>query len=377
MRTFCESNTGVTINLDTYKRNLKKITDFVGPSVKVMAVVKANAYGHGMVECAQTAVESGIPMLGVAFASEGIELRNAGIESPILVMAQESADNFQCMIDNHLTVTISSYDMLFHLKEALVSKNTFCRVHIKVDTGMGRGGVRVEDALELVDHAGKIKGVVVEGVYSHFSSADERDSTFSQKQITSFRTFIESLSNKRQLPPITHMCNSSATLNYPSAHFNLVRIGLLSYGLFPSPVSSTKLQVEPVLSWNSTITYIKDVPKGTPVSYGRTYITKRPSRVAVVPAGYAHGYRRHLSNKGYGIVKGKKVPIIGLICMDQTVFDITDAGDVLCGDTITLLGKNGSERISAEDLATTVGTICYEIVTGITSRVPRTFIKTT
>ena len=372
-----ECNTIVTTDLGAYKRNLRKIKDYIGKHVRLMAVVKANAYGHGMVECSRAALEAGVSMLGVAFASEGTELREANITAPILVMTSEVSDNCAAMIDNDLTISITSFDMLHALKKELVSRNGSCRIHIKVDTGMGRIGVQPDEALDLIEQSYNTPGIEIEGIFTHFPSADEHKDSFSIHQIERFTMLLNKLVHKGLRPKIAHMCNSAGTLKFPEAHFDLVRTGIMSYGLIPYPGSQEKLDSEPVLSWKSRICFIKEVPADFTVSYGSTFVTKRPSRLATVPVGYAHGYKRSLSNKGIAIVHGVAVPIVGRVCMDQTVFDITDVGFVNVGDPITLIGREGNVRVTAEDHAEIGGTISHEIVTGITGRISRTFIETT
>ena len=368
-------NTLVTIHLDAYKRNLEKIISFIGSSVKLMAVVKANAYGHGMVECARIAVETGASMLGVAFASEGVALRESGIKATVLVMGSESCDNLSAMVNNRLAIGLNSFHMLGMLKKEIIRKNAICRVHIKVDTGMGMIGVQPDAVPQLVEQAFNTPGITVEGVFTHFPSADEDRDSFSLEQITTFKTLLDTLAKRGLRPEIAHMCNSAGTLKFPDAHFDLVRPGIMTYGLIPYPGSEKKLALEPVLSWTSTVIFIKEVPAGFGVSYGSSFITKRPSRLATVPVGYAHGYNRRLSNRGNAIINGICVPVAGRVCMDQTVFDITDAGDVREGDPIILIGAEGNARVTAEDHAEIAGTITHEIVTGITGRNSRTFIK--
>ncbi len=364
-------------NLDAYKRNIQKIISHIGDSVQLMAVVKANAYGHGMAECAQTALDAGASILGVAFASEGAKLREAGITAPILVMAQESFDHIPSLIENDLIISLASFIMLDELKTVLTQHNSSCRVHIKVDTGMGRIGIQPDDALSLVEKAWNTPGITVKGIFTHFPSADEEKDPFSQNQIEVFNSLLKKLTQKGIRPKIAHMCNSAGTLKFPEAHLDLVRTGIMTYGLIPYPGSEEKLTFEPVMSLKSRISFIKEVPAGFGVSYGSTFTAKRPSRLATVPLGYGDGYNRHLSNKGKAIVNSVIVPVVGRVCMDQTVFDITDAGDVREGDPIILIGREGDKIITIEEHAQIAGTISYEIVTGITGRVSRFFIPAT
>ncbi|MFC1489615.1 alanine racemase [Candidatus Latescibacterota bacterium] len=368
------SDTVAITNLAAYKQNLQKIISYIGDSVELMAVVKGNAYGHGLVECAGTAIQAGATWLGVAFSSEGAKLRNAGITAPILVMANESSNYLEVMVEKNLTISLTSLSMLAELKKTLDVHGGSCKVHINVDTGMGRIGVAPVNAEKLLETAWNTPAVTVEGIYSHFCCADEISDPFSPRQIEVFTELVHNLEGKGLRPEIVHMCNSAGTLRFPEAHFDLVRAGILTYGLIPYRGSAEKLSVEPVLSLKSKITFIKEVSAGTSISYGNTFVTKRTSRLATVPIGYADGYNRRMSNMGKAIVNGVTVPVAGRITMDQTIFDITDAGEVNEGDTIILIGSDGDERITVEDHAHIADTISYEIVTGITGRVSRAVI---
>lgn len=364
-------------DLGAYKRNLVKIREYTGSRVRLMAVVKANAYGHGMIECARTALDAGASMLGVALASEGVALREAGITAPILVFSAESYDYFEMLICNNLTITLISGEMLIKLGKELKRLNASCTVHINVDTGMGRVGVKYKEAFKLTRDASDNKNITIEGIYSHFPSADEDRDEYSLNQIVLFKNLIGELEQNGLRPPFVHMCNSAATLKFPQAHFDIVRPGIMTYGLIPYIGSQEKLILEPVLSFVSKIGFIKKVPAGYPVSYGGTFVTERPSVLATVPVGYGDGFNRHLSNNGRAIINGKSVPVAGRVCMDQTVFDVTDAGKVSVGDQVILIGKDGNEQIVTEEHAEIAETITHEIVTGITGRVSRIYKETT
>ena len=366
----------LTIDLDTYKRNIGGIVRHTGDTTAVMAVVKGDGYGHGMLRCAAAALKAGASWLGVAHAWEGIILREAGFTAPILVMGSEFPENIPSMIDGDLSFSVASPDMLDAVEHVCRTTGAPCRIHIKVDTGMGRFGMPPDDSLPMFERAAVIPGVTIEGVFTHFSCADHDNESFSREQIGRFTELLSRLDRHGLRPPVAHMCNSPGTIKFPEAHFDLVRAGLISYGLAPYPSSGERFPLEPVLTWTARIAYIKEVPAGFRVSYGGTYITERPSRLAVVPVGYADGYRRRLSNCGRGIVNGISVPVAGNVCMDHTVFDVTGAGDVHLEDSITLIGAAGDERITAEELAEKVGTINYEITTCISSRVPRSYIET-
>ncbi len=371
-----DPNTVATTHLDAYERNLRSIAAFIGPTVRLMAVIKANAYGHGMLHCAGAAERAGAAMLGVCFASEGVYLRNEGVGLPILVLGPESEKQVEAMLEAELTIAVPSFFMLEAIRRANPSPDRPARIHVKVDTGMGRIGVRPGEAGRLVAAALASEGVSVEGIFSHFPVADEDDDDRSRAQIAGFANLLDRLEAEGMRPPLAHMCNSAGTLKFPEAHFDLVRPGIMTYGLEPYPGFEEKITLEPVLSWKSVITFVKDVPAGFRVSYGGTFETKRPSRLATAPVGYAHGYRRFLSNRGEAIVNGVRVPVAGRVCMDQTVFDVTGAGNVRENDVITLIGSQGGERIRVEDHAAIGRTISHEIVTGIAGRVSRAFTET-
>lgn len=361
-------------DLSAYRGNLRKIIRFTGPSVRVMAVIKGNAYGHGMVECARTALDAGCGMLGVAYIMEGIALREAGFTAPILVFSAESPEYMESLAGHDLTIGLSSRAALRELRKVLKHGAAPQKAHIKVDTGMGRIGIHHREAEPFIREALDTPGIVVEGIFTHFPDADANRDAETREQIRIFRNLLDHLAEKGLRPPLAHACNSAGTLKFPEAHFDMVRPGIMTYGLLPCPESEKKMPLTPVLSWKSRIAFIKEVPAGFAVSYGGTFVTKRPSRLATVPVGYADGYRRFLSNRGKALVNGIMVPVAGCVCMDQTVFDVTGAGDIHTGDAVTLIGSDGAARITAEDIAETGETISYEIVTGITGRVPRTFI---
>ncbi len=371
-----DPNTVAVTDLDAYRANLRKIRAYTGPDVRLMAVIKSNAYGHGMTVCARAAADARAAMLGVCFASEGIALRRAGIETPILALGPESFDAIPSMIEHDIAFGLTSYDMLDAITSSLKSLRGTCRVHVKIDTGMGRIGIAADKAPELVEAAWKADGIAVEGIYSHFPASDEDRDDYSRKQIRVFAELLGILESRGMRPPLAHMCNSAGTLKFPEAHFDMVRPGIMTYGLLPYPGGWDILPLEPVLSWRTRIGFVKDVPAGFAVSYGGTFTTRRPSRLATVPVGYGHGFGRFLSNRGRAIVNGVSVPVAGRVCMDQTVFDVTDAGDVRVGDTVTLIGADRGKRITVEEHAEIGGTITHEIVTGITGRVSRTVVET-
>ncbi len=369
-----DSNTEAVIDLAAYKRNLMAIHDFTGHQVKLMPMIKSNAYGHGMIECARTALEAGADILGVCYASEAVALRRHGIEAPVFAVGAEHTGNMETMIDHDITFAVTSHTMLDSLIRLVGQKQRRAKIHIKTDTGMGRNGIWHEEAIPLVERAWQADLIEVEGIFSHFPVADEECDDDTREQIGRFRELINKLESLKIRPAIAHICNSAGTLKFPEAHFDMVRPGIMTYGLEAYPGYLETLALEPAFSLKSRITFIKEVPAGFPVSYGGTFITERPSRLATVPVGYGHGFKRFLSNRGRGLVNGVSVPLAGRICMDHTVFDITDAGPVTEGDTITLIGKDGDSRITVEEHAEIGNTITHEIVTGITGRVSRSYL---
>lgn len=371
------TDTIATTDLGAFRRNLLNIKDFIGKTVHIMAMLKANAYGHGLVDCARTAVDAGVTMIGVALTAEGMELRESGIDVPVLVMSPESYDRSGDMLTHRLTPTVTSAEMLREIERHVRATGIPCPVHINVDTGMGRVGVSEGRVLELAEAVHATPGVELEGLYTHFPAADEDQDEYTHEQTGRFTAIVEALRVKGICPPYIHAANSAGILKYPGAHFTMVRPGIMTYGLEPYPGSNDILYMEPVLSWHTRIGFLKKVPAGTGISYGGSFVTGRPSLLATAPVGYGDGYRRLLSNRGQALVNGSYAPIAGKICMDQTVFDVTDAGDVHIGDRITLIGCDGQRRVTAEDHARIIGTINYEIVTGIASRVSRACIPAT
>jgi alanine racemase len=361
-------------DLTALRENYRKIQKYIGPAVRFMGVVKGNAYGHGLMECARTALDAGAAMLGVAYVMEGILLREKGIEASVLVLASEGSEWVEEAVSHNLTLSLASFETLRELRKYLRAGRARCKVHLKVDTGMGRVGVRPEEAERLLREAMDTPGIIVEGIYSHFPSADEDRDDYTRDQIRSFRSLLDDLTVRGLRPSLAHLCNSAGILKFPEAHLDMVRPGIMSYGLLPYPGSEHVLPLRPVLSWRSRVAFIKDVPAGFAVSYGGTYVTRCPSRLATVPVGYADGYRRFLSSRGKAIINGTLVPVAGRICMDQTVFDVTGAGEVHPGDPVILIGEQNGVRVSTEDLARIGETITHEIVTGITGRVSRAFI---
>ena len=364
--------TRVEVNLGYIKDNFQAIKKFVG-SVKVMPVLKANAYGHGLIRIAQLMQEIGADYLGVAFVEEGILLREYGIKIPILVLGGVWGNQVPLFLKNDLAITASSIDKINQIDEAASSLKVKAKVHLKIDTGMERIGVHYYNAEKFLEATLKCKNVIVEGIYSHFANADSKDLTHTKLQFERFSEVI-SFYEKRSLPsPIKHISNSGGILQMPEANLDMVRPGILMFGVYPSSEITKKINVIPALSWKSLVIYFKVIKPGHPVGYGLTWQTEKPIRAVTIPVGYGDGYFRNLSNKSEVIIRGKRYPVIGNVSMDQIVANI-DQDSAYNGDEVILLGSDGNVSITCEELAKWAGTIPYEILTNINTRVPRVYI---
>lgn len=359
------------INLTQLQHNLQAIRARVAPS-KVMIVVKANAYGHGLVEVAKY-LSPHADCLGVAMVEEGILLREIGVSAPILVFGGVWRDQVLKYIEHDLIPTVSSVEHLEQITQAAGSLKKTARVHLKIDTGMERMGVHYYDAHILQEAALKYSPyITVEGIYSHFANADAADLTHARLQLERFNEVLN-FYEKHSLPmPLRHMANSGAILQLPEAFLDMVRPGILLYG-YPSAESARTVQVKPALAWKSRVVHVKMTKAGHPVSYGSTWESDHQVRIVTIPVGYGDGYFRIMSNKAQVIINGKKYPQVGRICMDLVMANLED--DLACtGDTVTLIGGEGGEYITADDLAEWAGTIPYEILTNINTRVPRVYV---
>jgi alanine racemase len=359
------------INLDQLDRNLQAIRARVAPS-KAMAVVKANAYGHGLVEVAKYLAPHA-DYLGVAIVEEGILLREVGISAPILVFGGIWRDQIPKYIQHDLMFTVSSVEQLEQIAGAAGSLKKAACVHLKIDTGMERIGAHYYDAHILQEAALKYSPyVMVEGIYSHFANSDMADLTHARLQLERFNEVLNFYERHSLQMPLRHMANSGAILQLPDAFFDMVRPGILLYG-YPSAESARTVQVKPALAWKSRVVHVKMTKAGHPVSYGSTWKSNRPVRIVTIPVGYGDGYFRIMSNKAQLIINGKKYPQVGRICMDLIMADLED-DFAHTGDIVTMIGGDGGEYISADDLAEWAGTIPYEILTNINTRVPRVYV---
>jgi alanine racemase len=339
----------------------------------ILAVVKAQAYGHGAVPVSRHLLRLGADMLGVALVEEGKELRTAGIDAPILLMGSLFPEQAETVVALRLTPVVYTIPVARVLSEAAQKLKKAVSVHVKIDTGMGRIGIAPADAPAFITELRRLAGIDVQGLMTHFADADLREKQFAAKQMELFELLVRDLDAARMDIPLRHAANSAAVLDFHRALFTMVRPGLMLYGYNPLERGPDNGGLEPVLSLVTRIAYVKKVAAGVPISYGRTFVTKRESLIATLPIGYADGYSRGLSNRGEVLVRGKRVPVVGRVCMDMTMIDVTDVAGVCEGDDVVLIGRQGSERITASDIAVKTGTIPYEVLCGISSRVPRIY----
>jgi alanine racemase len=363
--------TWAEVNLSRLSRNLQAIRAHVAPA-RVMIVVKANAYGHGLAEVAKQ-LGPQADYVGVAVLEEGIFLRELGVEAPILVLGGIWGDQLPQYLQHNLTLTASSVERLEQIDGVAARMGVKAKVHLKIDTGMERIGVHYYSAQTLQEAPLKCKHVEVEGIYSHFANADARDLSHARLQLERFNEVLR-FYEKNSLPmPIRHMANSAAILQLKESHLDMVRPGIMLYGVYPAREVIGTVAVRPALAWKSRVVYFKVVKAGHPVSYGSTWQSDHPVRIITVPVGYGDGYFRSMSNHAQVIIRGKKYPQVGRICMDQMMVNI-EADSAFNGDEVTLMGESGSTAITAQELADWAGTIPYEILTNINTRVPRVYI---
>lgn len=364
--------TWAEIDLDAVRFNLSSMRGMLDENVKIMAVVKANAYGHGLSRISRTLVENGIDYLGVATVDEALVLRSSGILVPALVLGSVLEEEARVATENDITLTLCDHGLLEILIKISKETGTRPRVHLKVDTGMGRIGVWHEEALPFVKEVHSKNEIDLEGIYTHFSSAG-RDKMVTRMQISSFENILNDIKKEGIDLKYKHAANSIAVVDWKKSHMNLVRPGILFYGVYPKKDFSREFELKPVMNLKTRIVHLKDAPAGRSISYGRTYITQSPTKIATIPIGYADGYGRILSNKAEALVKGKFVRVVGMVTMDQTLLDVGDIEDVKVGDEVVLIGRQGMSEIKIERIAKLAGTIPYEILSAITDRVPRIY----
>lgn len=363
--------THLNINLDNITENFRAIQKQVGTAT-VMPILKANAYGHGLIEVARHLVEQEGRQFGVAFLEEGILLREAGIEIPILVLGGILENQIPLFIQNDLALTASSIEKLQQIDETALRLGKQAHVHLKIDTGMERIGVHYYSAEPLLEASLVCQHTSIDGIFSHFANADAADLTSARMQLDRFLEVLQ-FYEKRGLPtPVRHIANSGGILQLPESHLDMVRAGIVLYGVYPSQEVKKTFPVKPALSWKSRVVYFKVVKPGHPVSYGSTWESDHMVRVVTVPVGYGDGYFRSMSGKAEVIIRGKRYPVVGRICMDQSMVNI-EWESAYVNDEVILIGSSGEEAITCEDLAEWAGTIPYEILTNINTRVPRIY----
>jgi len=362
----------VEINQGILAENIRQIKEFLSPQTSLMAVVKADAYGHGAVSVSQTVLKAGASWLAIATLSEGIELRQAGITAPILVLgAINTSEEIEAIMRWQLQPTLCNPQQAFIFSETLSRVKRDLPVHLKLDTGMSRLGMLWDQAWEFVQLVNQLPYLNIQSIYSHFATADEPDPTIMNLQHQRFKSTIEQIRKKGINPPALHIANSAGTLSDRSLHYDFVRVGLAMYGIYPAPHLKSILNLKPVLEIKAKITQIKTLPANTGVSYGHTFKTNQETRIAIVGIGYADGIPRNLSNNLNVLIRGQKIPQIGNITMDQLMLDVSSIPDVQTGEIVTLIGKDGNLEITAEDWANKISTISYEILCSFKHRLPR------
>jgi alanine racemase len=366
----------VTIDLSALTHNLNQVKAIVGQKTKVMGVVKADAYGHGMVAVARTLEKHKVHSLGVAHFHEAMELRKSGISSPIVILCGiRTREEAEAVVSKGLIPTLFDPAVAEVLAAESARKKTSVKVYIKVDTGMGRLGVVPSELALFLNQVTRFKEIQIQGLTSHLSSADDADCAFTENQIHSFRKAIEMGRAVGLDLPLNNLANSAGLMKFKGAHFEMVRPGIMLYGGLPSPEFDPTVPLKQVMRFSGEVIQVQDFPDHTPVSYGRTYYTQGSRRIAVLSAGYGEGLPRNLSNKGKVLIKGKKAPITGRVCMNMTMVDVTGLRDVRCGDEAVFLGTQEGEKITADDVASWAGTISYEVLCSIGQRNPKEYIQ--
>jgi len=364
------------VDLDKLAHNMREIRR-LAKSEDIIAVVKADAYGHGAIDVAPVLLENGASRLAVAMQSEAVELRRSGIECPIMILGFTPPNLIDNLLKYDIEQTVFSYEFAKKLSKMAKKKNKIAKIHIALDTGMGRIGYLPNDkSVQEVYNISTLPNIIIEGIFCHFSSADEKDKTYTYNQVKKFDDFYEKLKAKQVYIKTRHIANSAAIIDLPETHYEAVRPGIIIYGYYPSDeVNKEKIDLKPVMTLKTNVVHIKTLPPGEYVGYGRKYKTEKESVIATLPIGYADGYTRLLFGKAKVILKGKFAPVIGKICMDQIMVDITGIDGVKIGDEVILIGEDENNKFTADIVGELIGTISYEIVCMIGKRVPRVYIK--
>ncbi len=370
-----ELETYCVVDLDAFRKNIENILEWV-ENRKVILAVKANAYGHGVVPICREASSAGIEHFGVATVDEGVSIRNSGVKDEIIVLTPATLEQIEAIVEYDLHPNVVSQTFAHALSVEAERQNKKAGCHIEIDTGMGRTGFWFSDAIGDIAQIAQLPWLSIEGIFSHFPVADstgKSDIDFTTVQLNRFSAIIEKLSSLGISPPMVHMSNSAGILSHP-VYGNGIRPGILAYGLYPSAETANSVVVKPILSLYSRVIQIREYPPGTSISYGRTYTTRSKESIAVFRAGYGDGLRRALSNRGFVLIRGKRYPIVGRVCMDMTMADVT-GGQVELDDIVVILGEDNGGAITAEDHAIWAGTLNYEILTGLSERVKRLYKK--
>ena len=382
------SLTWAEIDLGALAHNYRELRRVTASSAVMMAVVKADGYGHGAPQVARVALENGVGLLAVARMDEAVRLREAGISAPLLLFGHSLPAYVETLASMDIRAALNSLEGARNISAEAVRRRKTVKTHIKIDTGMGRLGLLADEIAIQTDSGKQLKraindilaiaalpGIEVEGIFTHFANADSRDKDHAITQLSRFTKLLETLKKHSFQVKYRHAANSAAIIEMPESHLDLVRPGIAQYGLWPSDeVDKQRIHLKPVMSIKSRVIQVKDVGADFAVSYGSTHVTPRPTRIATIPIGYADGYDRILSSNGHMLVKGVRAPIIGRVCMDLTMIDVGHVPNVSLEDEVVILGSQGDETISADEIAKRVGTINYEIVTSLTSRVPKVYV---
>lgn len=375
----CKERAYAVINLDNIKQNVINISNHIDDKSGIVAVVKTDGYGHGAIRIAKELDGMNkVQFFAVATIEEAMDLITSGIKTNILILGYCFPGAYETMIENEIRCTVFDYETAKELSDIAVKLNKTAIIHIKLDTGMSRIGFKSnEESMQVINNISKLPGIVIEGIFTHFARADEKDKTSVNKQFELYSSFVNDLNEKYNINiPVKHCSNSAAIIDMPKANYNLVRAGIILYGLWPSDeVNKSAIELLPAMELKSSVVYVKNIDEGTQVSYGGTFVSDKTMRIATVSIGYGDGYPRNLSNKGYVLIRGEKAPIIGRVCMDQIMVDVSDISDVARGDTVTLVGKDGNSEITMDEFSSWANTINYESVCDIGKRVPRLYIK--
>ncbi|MEE8185746.1 MAG: alanine racemase [Thermodesulfobacteriota bacterium] len=362
------------VDRSAIRHNFKKIREKILPDTKILAVVKADAYGHGAVEVARVLESIGCDFFGVALCEEGIELRKAGIKTPIVVLGGSYPGQPKELLLYNLTPVVFDTDTALLLNKHAKKSRAVIKIHVKVDTGMGRLGFLPHQIGPFLKKLKGLENIELEGILSHFAEVDEENKSYSKKQLDCFLDVLDVVKKMNYKPKFAHMANSAAIVDYPSAHFNLVRPGIMLYGSYPNNRFKDKIDLRAAMKLKTQVIQLKRVSSGFPVSYGRRYVTDKDTIIATIPIGYGDGYPRCLSESGDMLVRGKRARVIGMVCMDLTMLDVSDIDGVNVGDEVVVMGSQNEEEITADDIAERAGMISYEVLCGISKRVPRVYI---